>query len=185
MKFRPAARKPGQEQTSLPSRGAWIEICWQRARSAWPSRRSPHGERGLKFRNHQIPVSLRGSLPSRGAWIEIVSGRRQHTTERRRSPHGERGLKSWSASPPVPPRRRSPHGERGLKCVGVGIGRAAEESLPSRGAWIEIVVSPRRPTSPWSLPSRGAWIEIGVVAGQIVPSLSLPSRGAWIEIPAL
>ena len=36
--------------TSLPSRGAWIEIC-----STWP-----HG-------------TSNGSLPSRGAWIEISS----------------------------------------------------------------------------------------------------------------
>ena len=81
------------------------------------------------------------------------------------------------------------------------------KSLPSRGAWIEILnvvsgilvnrmVAPlagsvdRNPyltydlvTSAWSLPSRGAWIEIlpyRMVKPRSVPSL--PSRGAWIEI---
>ena len=35
------------------------------------------------------------------------------------------------------------------------------ESLPSRGAWIEINIAVRsRPLSASSLPSRGAWIEI-------------------------
>ena len=34
--------------------------------------RSPHGERGLKYRAG-IPVPYHaGSLPSRGAWIEII-----------------------------------------------------------------------------------------------------------------
>ena len=34
--------------------------------------RSPHGERGLKFRGRlSLLIALAGSLPSRGAWIEI------------------------------------------------------------------------------------------------------------------
>ena len=33
-----------------------------------------------------------------------------------------------------------------------------------------------------SLPVRGAWIEIGFMAGKIAQNASLPVRGAWIEI---
>ena len=61
---------------------------------------------------------------------------------------------------------------------------AAEfESLPSRGAWIEIRRRGLRPQRrPWSLPSRGAWIEILSCFQNNLHSASLPSRGAWIEI---
>ena len=57
-------------------------------------------------------------------------------------------------------------------------------SLPSRGAWIEMVnICPLVPPSGRSLPSRGAWIEMSRLA--TCPRRnprSLPSRGAWIEI---
>ena len=80
------------------------------------------------------------------------------------------------------------------------------ESLPSRGAWIEIAVTAqtdpaRGCRSPHgerglkyadkyvggiravSLPSRGAWIEICNGCFPLLRRrLSLPSRGAWIEI---
>ena len=79
------------------------------------------------------------------------------------------------------------------------------ESLPSRGAWIEMHAIRQVNRALKSLPSRGAWIEIGCpgcsasrrpvapLAGSvdrnIIPHLrqnksprSLPSRGAWIEI---
>ena len=35
------------------------------------ARRSPHGERGLKFDEPMAELQATGSLPSRGAWIEI------------------------------------------------------------------------------------------------------------------
>ena len=42
------------------------------------------------------------------------------------------------------------------------------ESLPSRGAWIEIIRARLTGDKDWSLPSRGAWIEIVQVnAGNI------------------
>ena len=56
-------------------------------------------------------------------------------------------------------------------------------SLPSRGAWIEIL--PVRKSvchSHQSLPSRGAWIEMVMGRPARGPMVSLPSRGAWIEI---
>ena len=81
-------------------------------------------------------------------------------------------------------------------------------SLPSRGAWIEIIRRSRshRPASvaplagsvdrnrllspilkvpAGSLPSRGAWIEMLHCQAACSPRASLPSRGAWIEINSL
>ena len=55
---------------------------------------------------------------------------------------------------------RSPCGERGLKSIDTGGTAKYVESLPLRGAWIEI----------FEIPSLGKW------------TLSLPLRGAWIEI---
>ena len=55
---------------SLPVRGAWIEIVM----IAGPdgiNRRSPCGERGLKFARFINRHAVRLSLPVRGAWIEI------------------------------------------------------------------------------------------------------------------
>ena len=40
-------------------------------------RRSPHGERGLKFPDPGALDADVGSLPPRGAWIEILTGIKQ------------------------------------------------------------------------------------------------------------
>jgi len=56
---------------SLPSRGAWIEIQKPKTLSKGFERRSPHGERGLKFVVYIHGAFVFESLPSRGAWIEI------------------------------------------------------------------------------------------------------------------
>jgi len=58
-------------ERSLPSRGAWIEIRGQMLSSPYLSRRSPHGERGLKSGPRGFGRPDTQSLPSRGAWIEI------------------------------------------------------------------------------------------------------------------
>ena len=80
---------------------------------------------------------------------------------------------------------RSPHGERGLKLVRAETVKNESTSLPSRGAWIEIVCSLVSYGRDWSLPSRGAWIEIRSCSGVLASAVpSLPSRGAWIEIYA-
>ena len=107
---------------SLPSRGAWIEIQYQRA--AAPSTTS---------------------LPSRGAWIEIRGVPCCGTPGIGRSPHGERGLKSGTVT------AQPAGGEPSLPSRGAWIEiRAAGPrswpivSLPSRGAWIEIL-----PPGPW------------------------------------
>ena len=105
-----------------------------------PDRRSPHGERGLKYPDTPGRSWPLVSLPTRGAWIEIFLAKAcTHPFRRRRSPHGERGLKLlWHHDP-----------------------NAGDQSLPTRGAWIEIgtaVTSTYGSTG--SLPTRGAWIEI-------------------------
>ena len=80
------------------------------------------------------------------------------------------------------------------------------QSLPVRGAWIEIQIaarasafgtsrspcgerglkcladSQRRFTYARSLPVRGAWIEIKLDHAKVRNGKSLPVRGAWIEI---
>ena len=59
---------------------------------------------------------------------------------------------------------------------------AGRESLPARGAWIEIAQAGGLDGAGGSLPARGAWIEIeGPDAGERAAA-SLPARGAWIEI---
>ena len=56
---------------SLPSRGAWIEIVSELTGEQKETRRSPHGERGLKLGLVKLLLGDTSSLPSRGAWIEI------------------------------------------------------------------------------------------------------------------
>ena len=56
--------------------------------------RSPHGERGLKYPIQPGDEGRSPSLPPRGAWIEIICGTLPPEGSRSRSPHGERGLKS-------------------------------------------------------------------------------------------
>ena len=57
--------------TSLPVRGAWIEMLnWQTSGQKVDSR-SPCGERGLKFEAVFVAIDPLTSLPVRGAWIEI------------------------------------------------------------------------------------------------------------------
>ena len=56
------------------------------------------------------------------------------------------------------------------------------QSLPVRGAWIEMLIEPVTPSIMLSLPVRGAWIEIIFYRVAIPGCASLPVRGAWIEI---
>ena len=58
---------------SLPIRGAWIEIQSSKGRIIVISCRSLYGERGLKFCLSVILNTLAMSLPIRGAWIEIFT----------------------------------------------------------------------------------------------------------------
>ena len=56
---------------SLPVRGAWVEIFVGQQLHAGHPRRSPCGERGLKFRVSNLNEVFQVSLPVRGAWVEI------------------------------------------------------------------------------------------------------------------
>ena len=57
---------------SLPVRGAWIEISLESELTRMAERRSPCGERGLKWSFGTADVTdTEKSLPVRGAWIEI------------------------------------------------------------------------------------------------------------------
>ena len=56
------------------------------------------------------------------------------------------------------------------------------QSLPVRGAWIEMHDQALFPAEQESLPVRGAWIEMGVLGDMNRYTQSLPVRGAWIEI---
>ena len=148
------------ENLSLPTRGAWIEIRYEFRHRLILKRRSPHGERGLKYpytpahtpRCPSLPTRgawieipratdppyKRPSLPTRGAWIEINCLSFSGIWGHRRSPHGERGLKSIALTGVNSGSGRSPHGERGLKYKVCKLGKRHIKSLPTRGAWIEI-----------------------------------------------
>ena len=56
---------------SLPMRGAWIEIAYDKRSCVASVCRSPCGERGLKFLYLDIEDLCITSLPMRGVWIEI------------------------------------------------------------------------------------------------------------------
>ena len=56
---------------SLPVRGAWIEIGYPVEDDMVLYRRSPCGERGLKYLFEGDDCGHDASLPVRGAWIEI------------------------------------------------------------------------------------------------------------------
>ena len=99
---------------SLPSQGAWIEIMTDSTSQIMRRCRSPHRERGLKWRTYKKICKAHRSLPSQGAWIEMISTTKDVRCLRR-SPHRERGLKSIPIYQKFPFLGRSPHRERGLK----------------------------------------------------------------------
>ena len=131
----------GQDDWSLPSRGAWIETpSYGMGSTAYVSR-SPHGERGLKLCPLRATRSAIPSLPSRGAWIETPAKKGGFSPGGSRSPHGERGLKRLPVLAFGCIASRSPHGERGLKHNLQGNPPSKlQRSLPSRGAWIETCI---------------------------------------------
>ena len=59
--------------TSLPVRGAWVEIKNIALIYVCRCRRSPCGERGLKCDVGYTINNDSASLPVRGAWVEISS----------------------------------------------------------------------------------------------------------------
>ena len=192
---------------SLSSRRAWIEIKVEICKKEVYLSRSPHGERGLKWKWWNNIMDLMGG----------------------RSPHGERGLKfllflfclqnllvalltesvDWNVSKCDDERTilsRSPHGERGLKynytycvlnfivalltesvdwnCDGKTITKLLRtvalltESVDWNRLMLELVmIIPHT-----SLSSRRAWIEMLSLSALQFLTVSLSSRRAWIEI---
>ena len=107
---------PRQRYTSLSSWRAWIEIALPLIKACNSlCGRSPHGERGLKYRCHESQRVENQSLSSWRAWIEIPMTPQETHGLTSRSPHGERGLKYIVADDRTVFLSRSPHGERGLK----------------------------------------------------------------------
>ena len=123
------------------------------------------------------------SLPTLGAWIEIKYILGGDESKLRRSLHWERGLKFILCINYTMIVCRSLHWERGLKSNAQQYDTSGSMSLPTLGAWIEIVASPKSTiasacrslhwerglkfhglpiisVSTWSLPTLGAWIEI-------------------------
>ena len=80
--------------------------------------------------------------------------------------------------------RRSPHGERGLKSKCPRKNLNTFESLPTRGAWIEMVYDGRA-VGRWDV-GRSPHGERGLKYFADLRYcrwiLSLPTRGAWIEM---
>lgn len=75
-----------------------------------------------------------------GVWIEIHYRPLYYEFSWVAPPHGERGLKYPNIRIYDKLRlSRSPHGERGLKSVTWYLATNTGQSLPMRGAWIEIV----------------------------------------------
>ena len=110
------------------------------SRSANPRRpqgRSPYGERGLKYRRHQLRALRPGRSPYGERGLKSHQ-RRPLTPTASRSPYGERGLKSHAADQGADGWRRSPYGERGLKSEAYGVVGDTSMSLSLRRAWIEI-----------------------------------------------
>ena len=73
---------------------------------------------------------------------------------------------------------RSPRGERGLKLDRAFPDTETGESLPSRGAWIEILWLCGEDRPGRSLPSRGAWIEIGLKSQSYTGNPVAPLAGS-------
>ena len=100
-----------------------------------------------------------------------------------RSPSGERGLKLQIEPVVRALVGRSPSGERGLKFRSGHRQLVRDQSLPIRGAWIEITTStPARSTTGSRSPSGERGLKSVVPWVGVAWTVSLPIRGAWIEI---
>ncbi len=147
----PAAR-------SLSLRRAWIEIAGRHDRYR-RDRRSPYGERGLKYviggTNHLEP--RRSPYGERGLKSQ---DRFRQTLLRGRSPYGERGLKYTDSVTKSHHVCRSPYGERGLKSVGSvrTLHRSGRSPYGERG--LKYDQFRHLPFLARSLSLRRAWIEI-------------------------
>ena len=150
------------QDASLSSRRAWIEIFvvlehmnmfhivalltesvdWNHIYTLSTLKRlcrSPHGERGLKYRLHRNLHQSNQSLSSRRAWIEIEWSDEVIYTVLPSLSSRRAWIEIWGDSGAGKyTYRRSPHGERGLKLILMITQRTEHMSLSSRRAWIEM-----------------------------------------------
>ena len=153
------------QDASLSSRRAWIEIFvvlehmnmfhivalltesvdWNHIYTLSTLKRlcrSPHGERGLKYRLHRNLHQSNQSLSSRRAWIEIEWSDEVIYTVLPSLSSRRAWIEIWGDSGAGKyTYRRSPHGERGLKLILMITQRTEHMSLSSRRAWIEILIA--------------------------------------------
>ena len=149
------------------------------------SRRSPHGERGLKLHILARRAERFGRSPhgERGLKFLVVPSDRPAV---RRSPHGERGLKSH----PMPLRpgsrtRRSPHGERGLKCPERRHRRRGGRRSPHGERGLKYDVRSRGFVGHRRSPHGERGLKYCNTSATTCRQQSLSSRRAWIEIPPI
>ena len=141
--------------------------------------RSPCGERGLKLLYARAARHGKASLPVRGAWIEIGTHCADSGGGSGRSPCGERGLKSLDSCLIFDKNRRSPCGERGLKSDGVvivGGHPACRSPCGERGLKYQVLMCLFAHRQ--SLPVRGAWIEILPVQDEPITATVAPRAGS-------
>ena len=105
-----------ENNLSLPTRGAWIEITLIYILELTEKMSLPTRGAWIEMLVLVIGLIVLLSLPTRGAWIEITHLHPYKTRVICRSPRGERGLKS---------KLHKPNGN-------------SYSSLPTRGAWIEM-----------------------------------------------
>ena len=146
---------------SLPTRGAWIEICTLiLGENAYGNTSLPTRGAWIEIISTTKTAEVKVSLPTRGAWIEIISALCSCFGGESRSPHGERGLKSDYFKKVQIESGRSPHGERGLKCPEDGSPYHRFGRSPHGERGLKSVSGQAIGTNGTSLPTRGAWIEM-------------------------
>ena len=174
------------QDASLSSRRAWIEIFvvlehmnmfhivalltesvdWNHIYTLSTLKRlcrSPHGERGLKYRLHRNLHQSNQSLSSRRAWIEIEWSDEVIYTVLPSLSSRRAWIEIWGDSGAGKyTYRRSPHGERGLKLLvpALVLPPPMVALLTESVDWNEILDLPTSILVPLSLSSRRAWIEI-------------------------
>ena len=193
---------------SLPTRGAWIEIsssrcsrgvlrvaphagsvdrnCRKNRQAVRPHPVAPHaGSVDRNFFSSSVGSCRFVSLPTRGAWIEILDGSRTARRALTVAPHAGSVDRNLSTLPRKAVKTRvAPHaGSVDRNSCTWRLCFARVESLPTRGAWIEIMKCQVKKYSGLVAPHAGSVdrnVNLRVMDGS--KSSSLPTRGAWIEI---
>ena len=111
----PPLAEPKALQGSFPVRGAWIEIMDEQSGTLLFPRRSPCGERGLKYACYLQPAEHLGRSPCGERGLKSLLAAVISSALPCRSPCGERGLKYQARHLTGRTAGRSPCGERGLK----------------------------------------------------------------------